>query len=81
MAGAGFEPTWQRLSAVLPELGFTLTSKQESLGLIVADYEDPDSHFWQFGQQSGFGLASGSYRLQLGDLGDKTSITLFDAVV
>jgi len=79
LAGAGFEPTWQRLSAVLPGLGFTLTSKQESLGLIVADYEDPDSHFWQFGQQSGFGLASGSYRLQLGDLGDKTSITLFDA--
>ena len=47
--------------------------------MIVADYEDPDSHFWQFGKQSGFGLASGSYRLQLGDLGDKTSITLFDA--
>lgn len=79
LADAGFEPTWRRLLAVLPGLGFTVTSNQESLGLIVADYEDPDSHFWQFGQPSGFGLASGSYRLQLGDLGQQTSITLFNA--
>ncbi len=79
LADAGFEPTWQRLLTILPGLGFTVTSKQESLGLIVADYQDPDGRFWQFGKSSRFGLAAGSYRLQLGDLGHKTTITLFDA--
>ncbi|MGL4205276.1 MAG: outer membrane protein assembly factor BamC [Aeromonadaceae bacterium] len=78
LVDAPFEATWQRLITMLPKLNFEITSKTQSKGLIVVDYDEPDSDFWKAHDIEPFGLDSGTYRLQLGEFKGKTSITLFD---
>jgi outer membrane protein assembly factor BamC len=78
LVDAPFEATWSRLITLLPKLNFEITSKPESKGLIVVDYDEPDADFWKQHDIEPFGLDSGTYRLQLGEYKGKTSITLFD---
>lgn len=78
LVDAPFDATWQRLITMLPKLNFEITSKPESKGLIVVDYDEPDADFWKAHDIEPFGLDSGTYRLQLGEFKGKTSITLFD---
>ena len=78
LVDAPFSTTWQRLITLLPKLNFEITSKPESKGLIIVDYDEPDADFWKAHDIEPFGLDSGTYRLQLGEFKGKTSITLFD---
>ncbi len=78
LVDATFDETWQRLNTLLPKLNFEIASKHESKGLIIVDYDEPDSDFWKAQDIEPFGLDSGIYRLQLGEFKGKTSITLFD---
>ena len=78
LVDAPFSTTWQRLITLLPKLNFEITSKPESKGLIIVDYDEPDADFWKEHDLEPFGLDSGTYHLQLGEYKGKTSITLFD---
>ncbi len=78
LVDAPFATTWQRLTTLLPKLNFEITSKPESKGLIIVDYDEPDADFWKEHDLEPFGLDSGTYHLQLGEYKGKTSITLFD---
>ena len=78
LVDAPFEATWPRLISLLPKLNFEITSKPESKGLIIVDYDEPDADFWKEHDIEPFGLDSGTYHLQLGEFKGKTSITLFD---
>lgn len=78
LVDASFETAWNRINTLLPQLNFEVTTKTQSKGLIVVDYDEPDSDFWKAKDIEPFGLDSGTYRLQFGEYKGKTSITLFD---
>ncbi|MCL1126954.1 outer membrane protein assembly factor BamC [Shewanella surugensis] len=82
LADAGYKRTWERLSIVLPEMGFDITDTDPNLGVYFVKVED-DSGFWSsIWSDNDVTLPEGDYRITLKDVpGDlkKTSLYLTDA--
>ncbi|WP_108650237.1 outer membrane protein assembly factor BamC [Dongshaea marina] len=76
IADAPYEVVWNRLEHLLPALGFTVTQAQQSLGEFKLEYKGSSLFSSDKGKPLS-ALDSGKYRLLLGDLGQKTSMTLF----
>lgn len=80
--GADFERAWNRLPMVLEHLGFEVKDIDKSLGTLFVSYNgSPDSSFWSGlfgGDDKELTLEHGKYQIQLGELGDNTSMTLTD---
>lgn len=86
VAQNSFVSTWQWLQTVLPKAGLPIEHSSQSQGLIVFNYEGDSSvsmlqvlTFWEpVKETNGLALSAGTYRLQLADRGNETSITLLD---
>jgi outer membrane protein assembly factor BamC len=79
IARAQYNVFWQRITQVLPKLGFNLEERNQSQGIIKATYSAPDDEFWQSIGTKPLSLESKTYTFQLGDLGNRTSINITDS--
>lgn len=76
IARAPYNVFWERLPLVLNEIGFTVESRNRSQGLVEVKYRSPDDEFWTELGTKPIMLDSRSYNVQLGDLGNRTSINI-----
>lgn len=78
--GADFERAWSRVPMVLEHMGFEIKDIDKSLGTYFVSYKgDPDSSFWSGifgGDDKELSIKHGKYQIQLGEMGDNTSMTI-----
>ncbi|WP_064602345.1 outer membrane protein assembly factor BamC [Photobacterium sp. J15] len=78
IARAPYNVFWERLPNMLGQLGFTVEGRNRSQGIVEVKFRSPDDEFWtELGTQP-IELDNRSYRLQLGDLGNRTSVNVTD---
>lgn len=75
---AEYDVTWSRLLLVLRKLGFDVKDLDKSNGVLFLKYEGADAGWWDslWGSDEDLPIDKARYRMQLGDLGQKTSITM-----
>ncbi|WP_375057805.1 outer membrane protein assembly factor BamC [Zobellella sp. DQSA1] len=78
LAAEGYDRTWKRLVTLLPQLGFQLTNRQQALGYVDVDYDGLSASKWRDLGLPKLDIPEREYRIQLGDLGNQSSITLSD---
>ncbi|WP_254918174.1 outer membrane protein assembly factor BamC [Zobellella denitrificans] len=78
LAAEGYDRTWKRLVTLLPQLGFKLTNRQQALGYVDVDYDGLSASKWRELGLPELDIPEREYRIQLGDLGNQSSITLSD---
>jgi outer membrane protein assembly factor BamC len=81
ISSLGFLQTWQQLSDILPTIGFEITDRNQSLGLLETDYSSPSGGlaFWRKSSESeSLALDEDTYYIQLGERGRRTSISILD---
>jgi len=75
---APYTATWQRLPAALLRIGMTVSDKDRSDGSLKVSYKQPGSAAWDALGAKDPELAKGDYKLQLGDLGNRSSLQFID---
>ncbi|WP_445400019.1 outer membrane protein assembly factor BamC [Zobellella sp. An-6] len=78
LAAEGYDRTWKRMITLLPQLGFELTNRQQALGYVDVDYDGLSDSAWRELGLPELDIPEQEYRIQLGDLGNQSSITLSD---
>lgn len=78
LAAEGYDRTWKRLVTLLPQLGFELTNRQQALGYVDVEFDGLGSGKWRDLGLPVLDIPEQEYRIQLGDLGNQSSITLSD---
>ncbi|UJF19788.1 outer membrane protein assembly factor BamC [Vibrio sp. SS-MA-C1-2] len=78
IARAPYNIFWARLPKLLDNFGFEITSRNSSQGMIDVKYKSPDDEFWQELGTSPLQLDNNEYKIQLGDLGNRTSLNVTD---
>lgn len=80
VADAEYDIAWSRLIASLRELGFSVNDSDRSAGMIYAKYTGGETSFFSalFGESEALSVKKQTYHIQLGDLGNKTSIAFLD---
>lgn len=78
IARAQYNIFWQRAAKILPMVGFELAERNQSQGIIKANYSSPDDEFWASIGTKPLTLKSDTYTFLLGDLGNRTSINITD---
>ncbi|PJC86577.1 outer membrane protein assembly factor BamC [Vibrio sp. HA2012] len=78
IARAPYNIFWKRALDVLPQLGFKLVERHQSQGIMEVEYNEPDDEVWAALGITPFALDGKKYNLQLGDLGNRTSIAVTD---
>lgn len=78
IARAPYNVVWQRLPELLPALGLTIEEKNRSQGTMKVKYKAPDDEFWESIGTKPISFERSSYNLQLGDLGNRTSLNITD---
>ncbi|UXI01902.1 outer membrane protein assembly factor BamC [Photobacterium sp. TY1-4] len=76
IARAPYNVFWERLPSLLTQLGFTVEGRNRSQGIVDVEFRAPDDEFWTELGTLPIQLNNRSYRLQLGDLGNRTSINV-----
>ncbi|NLS13202.1 outer membrane protein assembly factor BamC [Vibrio sp. SM6] len=79
VARAPYDIVWERLPKVLPEFGLVVEERNQSQGTIVVNYTPPDDEYWQSLGTEPLDFTRKAHTLQLGDLGNRTSISVVDA--
>lgn len=79
IARAPYNVFWERLPSLLTQLGFTVDGRNRSQGIVEVEFRAPDDAFWTELGTMPIQLDNRSYRLQLGDLGNRTSINVTNA--
>lgn len=75
---APFNAVWDKLPATLQKVGMKVTDSTRSKGSIAVTYKPlSDSEWTQLGARNP-DLASGDYKLQIGDLGNRSSMQFID---
>lgn len=75
---APFNAVWQRLPATLKRVGMEVTDSNRSQGSLNVTYKAPGSSTWdQLGAKDPE-LTNGSYKLQVGDLDNRSSLQFLD---
>lgn len=75
---APFTQVWQRLPAVLAKIGMQVTDSDRSEGSIQVTYSSLDNDSWKKLLVSDPGLNNGKYKVQLGDLDNRSSLQFID---
>lgn len=77
---AEYQVAWPRLLLVLRKLGFNVKDLDQSTGLLFVNYGGGDVSWWErlWTRSGELLLDEDEYRLQVRELGAKTSITLLD---
>ncbi|QLZ42439.1 outer membrane protein assembly factor BamC [Citrobacter sp. RHBSTW-00127] len=73
-----FNVVWQRLPAALEKVGMKVTDSTRSQGSIAVTYKPLSDSNWQELGASDPGLVSGDYKLQVGDLDNRSSLQFID---
>ncbi|WED21132.1 outer membrane protein assembly factor BamC [Vibrio sp. JC009] len=79
IARAQYNVFWERAVDILPKIGFELEERNRSQGYIKTKYSEPDDEFWEKVGTKPFELAGSKYTFSLGDLGNRTSISISDS--
>ena len=79
IARAPYNLFWQRMTNILPKIGFKLEERNESQGMMKAQYFSPDDEFWQSIGVKPLEMTGVSYQFLFGDLGNRTSINITDS--
>lgn len=75
---APFITTWQRLPAALKKLGMEITDSDRSEGSIQVSYSEPNASAWKQLGVTPPDLDEGKYKLQVGDLNNRSSLQFLD---
>lgn len=75
---APFNTVWERLPAALGRVGMKVTDKNRSQGSLSVTYKTPDSEDWDKLGAKDPGLSNGDYKLQVGDLDNRSSLQFLD---
>ncbi|SFN12603.1 Beta-barrel assembly machine subunit BamC [Izhakiella capsodis] len=75
---APFNTVWQRLPASLARIGMKVTDSNHSQGSLSVTYKSPGSSTWDALAAKDPGLVNGTYKIQVGDLGNRSSLQLTD---
>ncbi|HIF9078285.1 TPA: outer membrane protein assembly factor BamC [Photobacterium damselae] len=78
IARAPYNLFWDRLPTVLEQLGFSVEDKNESQGTMAVKYSAPDDEYWEKLGVQPINLDNDTYKIQVGDLGNRTSISVND---
>jgi len=73
-----FNVVWQRLPGVLEKVGMKVTDSTRSTGSVSVTYKPLSDSGWQELGARDPGLASGDYKLQVGDLDNRSSLQFID---
>ncbi|XTZ39469.1 outer membrane protein assembly factor BamC [Salmonella enterica] len=73
-----FNVVWQRLPAVLEKAGMKVTDSTRSTGSVAVTYKPLSDSNWQELGARDPGLVSGDYKLQVGDLDNRSSLQFID---
>lgn len=75
---APFNTVWDRLPAALERVGMKVTDKNRSQGSLNVAFKAPGSSDWDEIGAKDPGLANGDYKIQVGDLDNRSSLQLLD---
>jgi len=78
LANAPFDDVWREFPLLLERLNFEVSSQDGALGVIKASYSTLSQRQFEALGVEPFVLDGSEFSFQLGDLGDNTSITMFD---
>lgn len=73
-----FNAVWSRLPATLEKVGMKVTDSTRSTGSIAVTYKPLSDSAWQDLGAKDPGLSSGDYKLQVGDLDNRSSLQFID---
>lgn len=73
-----FNVVWQRLPGVLEKVGMKVTDSTRSTGSVSVTYKPLSDSSWQELGARDPGLASGDYKLQVGDLDNRSTLQFID---
>jgi outer membrane protein assembly factor BamC len=73
-----FNVVWQRLPTALEKVGMKVTDSTRSQGNLAVTYKPLSDSDWQELGASDPGLVSGDYKLQVGDLDNRSSLQFID---
>ncbi|MGF1702791.1 outer membrane protein assembly factor BamC [Photobacterium makurazakiensis] len=79
IARAPYNVFWERFPEVLGDLGFTVEGRNRSQGTVEVKFKSPDDEFWTELGTKPIALDDRTYNIQLGDLGNRTSISITDS--
>ncbi|WP_417606442.1 outer membrane protein assembly factor BamC [Oceanimonas baumannii] len=71
-----YDRTWKRLITLLPKLGFDISNRQQALGYVDVEFDGLSKGDWQELNLPALNIPEQEYRIQLGDLGNRTSLSL-----
>ncbi|MFH7564316.1 outer membrane protein assembly factor BamC [Oceanimonas smirnovii] len=71
-----YDRTWKRLIVLLPKLGFDISNRQQALGYVDVEFDGLSKGDWQDLNLPALNIPEQEYRIQLGDLGNRTSLSL-----
>ncbi|MEX3020198.1 outer membrane protein assembly factor BamC [Kluyvera sp. STS39-E] len=75
---APFNQVWDRLPATLEKVGMKVTDSTRSKGSVAVTYKPLSDSRWRDLGASDPGLVSGDYKLQVGDLDNRSSLQFID---
>lgn len=75
---APFNQVWQKLPATLEKVGMKVTDSTRSQGSVAVTYKPLSDSDWKALGATDPGLASGDYKLQVGDLDNRSSMQFID---
>lgn len=78
LVSEGYDRSWKRLVTLLPKLGFDLTNRQQALGYVDVEFDGMRQGKWDDLKLPMLNIPEQAYRIQLGDLGQQSSITVSD---
>ena len=81
VVAADYDITWPRLLLVLRKLGFDVKDYDKTNGLLFVKYNGAEDGWWSniwSSDKNQMDLDPEEYRIKVGSLGEKTSITLLD---
>ncbi|GAL08466.1 lipoprotein-34 precursor [Photobacterium aphoticum] len=76
IARAPYDVFWERLPSLLDQFGFTVEGRNRSQGIVEVKYKPMDDEFWQEIGTKPLQFDSRAYTIQLGDLGNRTSLNV-----
>ncbi len=79
IARASYDIFWERVPSLLGKSGFDLEGRNRSQGEIDVRFKAEDDEFWQELGVKPIRLDNRAYKIQLGDLGNRTSINVTDS--
>lgn len=79
IARASYDVFWNVLPKMLTQMGFEIKDRNRSQAIIEANYVEPSDEFWQSIGQEKLNLRKQKYKIQLGDLGNRTSINVLNS--